>query len=332
MKTSVALCTYNGERYLLEQLESIAGQSVPVDEIVICDDRSTDRTPDIIRSFAATSTVPVRAYFNEENLGSNKNFEKAIELCSGEIIFLSDQDDVWMPRKMERFLAIFDADPEVGLIFSDALLVNEELRPTRLRLWQLTFRRRDRKRFQAGDGLEVLLEKNVITGATMAFRSDLRRLSLPVPHGTDMIHDGWISLMAALYTKIAMISEPLVKYRQHQGQQLGVLLPKLSVPIRERHTEFIENRRRALVRLQMLREAFSADLEHQPRLPRTELLKKIDQAEREVRGSIEHFDRRAAMPASRLLRLPFVAAELFTGRYHRHTKGFVSAAMDIFSK
>src|SRR5512139_3417667 len=81
MKTSVALCTYNGERYLLEQLESIAGQTVPVDEIVICDDHSTDRTPDIIRNFAATSTLPVRAYFNEKNLGSDKNFEKAIELC-----------------------------------------------------------------------------------------------------------------------------------------------------------------------------------------------------------------------------------------------------------
>jgi len=91
---SVALCTYNGELYLREQLESILKQTFPPDEIIICDDGSTDTTIKILEEFRRKSFIPVKVYYNKENLGVSKNFEKAISLCSGDIIFLSDQDDV----------------------------------------------------------------------------------------------------------------------------------------------------------------------------------------------------------------------------------------------
>src|SRR6266704_3029265 len=99
---SIALCTYNGARFLPEQLESIAAQTRLPDEMVVCDDRSADETTDIIRTFAKNALFPVRLEINEQKLGSTKNFEKAIRLCHGEIIAPADQDDVWNPQKLSK--------------------------------------------------------------------------------------------------------------------------------------------------------------------------------------------------------------------------------------
>ncbi|MBC7931137.1 MAG: glycosyltransferase, partial [Rubrivivax sp.] len=96
-RLSIAMCTYDGGRYLAEQLASIAAQTRAPDELVVCDDRSRDETTSIVRRFAETAPFPVRLYVNEQNLGSTRNFEKAIGLCEGELIALSDQDDVWLP-------------------------------------------------------------------------------------------------------------------------------------------------------------------------------------------------------------------------------------------
>ena len=144
---SIALCTYNGSRYLKEQLDSIAGQTRLPSELIIRDDRSTDDTVDIARRFAETAPFAVKVHVNSENVGSTKNFELAIEGCSGDIIALSDQDDIWLPQKLERLEAEFAADPGVGLVFSDAELTDEKLAPLGVRLWRETFKRRDQKEF-----------------------------------------------------------------------------------------------------------------------------------------------------------------------------------------
>jgi len=99
---SVAMCTYNGEQYLQEQLDSIIAQTRLPNEVVVCDDGSTDATLQILDEFQETAPFPVRIYRNGTRLGPTKNFEKAIKLCSGNVIALSDQDDVWMPHKLER--------------------------------------------------------------------------------------------------------------------------------------------------------------------------------------------------------------------------------------
>src|SRR5947208_14214106 len=97
---SVAMCTYNGERFLKEQLESLAAQTRQPDELVVCDDRSTDSTPHIVEAFARAAPFPVRLEVNDRCLGSTKNFEHAILRCTGALIALSDQDDVWHPEKL----------------------------------------------------------------------------------------------------------------------------------------------------------------------------------------------------------------------------------------
>src|SRR3954470_17842517 len=94
---SVAMCTYNGARFLGEQLASVAAQTRPPDELVVCDDRSTDETASLVRDFAAAAPFRVRLHVNERNLGSTRNFERAVSLCEGDLIALSDQDDEWLP-------------------------------------------------------------------------------------------------------------------------------------------------------------------------------------------------------------------------------------------
>jgi glycosyltransferase involved in cell wall biosynthesis len=187
LSLSIALATYNGERYISEQLGSIACQTRLPDELVISDDASTDATQAIIKSFAQNAPFPVRIVENGERLGSTGNFERAIRLCSGDIIFLCDQDDVWYSNKIALIEERFIDNPDAGAVFTDADVVDENLRTFGRRLWR-TFRFSPKEQAQvaASDALAVLLRHPVVTGANMAFRSTYRDLVLPLP---DTWHD-----------------------------------------------------------------------------------------------------------------------------------------------
>ncbi|MGA9069058.1 MAG: glycosyltransferase, partial [Terracidiphilus sp.] len=124
LRISVALCTYNGERYLREQLNSIASQTRVPYEVVICDDNSTDATLDIVESFVQSVSFRVRVEHNSFRLGSTHNFEKAIQSCTGDLIALCDQDDVWRPDKLSVQAARLESDSSIGGLFSDASLVD----------------------------------------------------------------------------------------------------------------------------------------------------------------------------------------------------------------
>ena len=134
-KISVALCTYNGEQFLSRQLASIQQQTRTPDELVVCDDCSTDRTLEILQDFAASAAFPVRITQNDDNLGFVANFERAIQLCQGDLIALCDQDDIWYPTRLERSLQEFTAHPEVGFVFSDADIIDQQDQLTGMRLW-----------------------------------------------------------------------------------------------------------------------------------------------------------------------------------------------------
>lgn len=233
-RISVAICTYNGEKYLSEQLASIAAQTRLPDEMVVCDDCSSDATPDLVEEFARSAPFPVRFFRNPINLRSTKNFEHAIALCDGDFIALCDQDDIWLPEKLARQLAILESDPSLGGVFSDAELIDASSRPVGKRLWTtFLFTPRDQSRFQSGYGANVLLKGNVVTGATLMFRASLRPILMPIPR--IWVHDGWIAWMLLVHSKLTFISEPLAQYRLHSGQQIGVdesALPAL--PLRRR--------------------------------------------------------------------------------------------------
>lgn len=221
LSTSVALCTYNGERYLAQQLASIAAQSLKPGELVVCDDRSSDATPALLERFASAAGFPVRVHRNPTNLGSTRNFDKAISLCTGQIIFLCDQDDLWSPHKVARTLDAFERHPDAALVITDGQVIDAQDAPVGPTLWQsVGFLPRERDAFLRGQAISVLLKHNVVTGAAAAFRADRRDLLLPID--PRWVQDAWIGLLLAAVAPCAIVAEPLVRYRQHAQQQVGV--------------------------------------------------------------------------------------------------------------
>lgn len=317
-KISIALCTYNGSRYLEEQLDSIAAQTRRPDEMVICDDCSTDSTLDIIEIFAGRAAFPVRLRINDKNLGSARNFEKAMGLCTGDIIALSDQDDVWRPDKLEQIEAKFSVSPGAGLVFSDAEVVDEHLCPMGYRLWQAKgFKSAEQVKVAQGRAAEVLLKHNVVTGATAAFRAKYRELLKPFPPGWQ--HDAWIALVIASCADLAMINEPLIKYRQHDGQQLGArkkwFLARVALSLRTDQQVYSH---------QVIRyEAVHGRLLVNPELLRGDVVLQVE-------GKIAHLKTRGSMPRAKLRRLALILRELMTRRYYLYSYGWKSAARDFF--
>jgi glycosyltransferase involved in cell wall biosynthesis len=219
-RISVALCTFNGARFLEPQLESFPAQTRMPDELVACDDGSTDDTVAILERFEKRAPFPVRIARNETRLGSTKNFEKAISLCTGEFIATCDQDDVWLPEKLALSEAAFDITPLRGLVFTNADVVDNELRSLGHTMWDaIHFRTMARRRVRRGQSFEVLLRQWVVTGATMMFRSEYRPFVLPIPD--NWVHDGWIAFIIGAMAPIGFVERSTLKYRQHAAQQIG---------------------------------------------------------------------------------------------------------------
>lgn len=315
---SIAMCTYNGSKYLMAQLESIATQSRLPDELIICDDCSNDDTKNILKAFASMVSFPVRMYFNEENRGSTKNFEKAISLCEGEIIVLSDQDDVWHPEKLSRIEAVFIEHPHVGLVFSDGKVVDDELRTLGYSLWQaIGFSKSEQECVKSGRAIEVLLKHNVVTGATMAFRTKFKNLFLPIP--TFWVHDGWIALLISAITDLALINEPLIKYRQHSNQQIGVLkkgvFSQLAIAKKTKPLNYIAE-------INQYTAVYERLLAFLNLLNNNKVIALIEE-------KIYHLNVRASIPKQKIYRLPVLLKELFTLRYHSYSKGWKSFVKDF---
>ena len=216
---SIALCTYNGARYLEEQLASLQAQERQPDELVVCDDGSRDKTVQLLESFARIAPFPVRIHINPVNLGSTRNFDHALRLCAGSLVAFCDQDDVWHATRLSEGARVLAENPRTELVFSNGQLIDEM--GTRLpgRLWdKFTFDTSIRERILSGDMLP-LVRYRFVTGATMMFRTRLREYLCPA--AGEWLHDGWIATMAACLGEIAFLDEPLIQYRVHADQQVG---------------------------------------------------------------------------------------------------------------
>ncbi|MBA3355844.1 MAG: glycosyltransferase family 2 protein [Pyrinomonadaceae bacterium] len=335
MKFSVAMCTYDGARFIQDQLDSIEKQTRIPDELVICDDKSSDDTRDIIKSFAIKAPFPVRLEANETNIGSTKSFEKAIKLCQGEIIALSDQDDVWHPDKLMSLESSLLSSPNAGLVFSDAEVVDEDLRPLGIRLWSFFFSSKERQLFKSGQALDLLLEKPVVTGATMAFRAEYKNLILPIPTGTQLIHDAWIALMIATVADLAFIGEPLVMYRQHPMQQTGLFAKADSIDRKDSASrqECFENLARSYLRETDLFGRVLKQLQSRSDVDRKKQIKTVEAKLACLNRMVAHYKARAAANAGakRLSRTALILKELLTFRYHLCSKGTLSAVRDLLA-
>lgn len=222
MKISVAICTYNGEKYIEEQLDSILNQKVSVDEIVVCDDLSTDKTWEILNNYKLKYPEIFKIFKNEKTLKSVKNFEKAIKLCTHEIIFLSDQDDYWYPQKTEIFVSKFKENPEMLGYCSNGYLMDEnsDIMTEYFTKWDVYEKYLEDN--PKNDNFNFLTQKgNFSTGATMAVRADFAKSILPVPILENFHHDEWLTLLATIPGKMGFISQKLINYRVHSSQQVG---------------------------------------------------------------------------------------------------------------
>lgn len=228
MKTSVAMCTYNGEKFLKEQIDSILHQTIPVDEIVVCDDGSTDSTHNILRHYEIENPGIFRIFINEKNIGSVKNFEKAITLCKNEIIFLSDQDDVWMPGKVKEILEFFSENEKIQMVGTEGFGIDEDSKTLDVfTIWELPRKLNEQnKKFNYSDYISFI--GNLATGASMAFRKDFLESVLPFPAISDYHHDEWLAFVASENDAFAIIPKELFKYRKHEKQQVGGVFYKNS--------------------------------------------------------------------------------------------------------
>jgi len=322
VKISVAMCTYNGAAFVAEQLDSIARQTRVPDELVICDDRSTDDTLELVRDWSRHAQFDVRVEQNAERLGTIRNFDRAVGMCGGELIALSDQDDFWLPQKLGVVEARFLSDPGLGALFSDAELVDESLRPLGRRLWQsVGFDEREQRLLQQGHSESVLM-KSFVTGATLTFRKGIATLSRPFPTDLPMfIHDGWIALLALAVSRVDFVNEPLILYRQHDAQQIGarpgrdVLTKRISRQIK-RDGSILQDELKAMHRLRQR-------LQEQKIFP----VRKVFKAALDDR--IAFLDSRACLPSSRLRRIPTIMRNLRLGHYRRFANGSLSALKDL---
>lgn len=244
MKTSVALCTFNGEKYLRKQLDSILEQTVAVDEIVICDDLSTDATLSILNQYKETFPNIFKIHANEKNLRSVKNFEKAISLCENEIVFLCDQDDMWIPEKVEVILNQFKISPELQVIATNAFIINDD--EDMLNVSTIY----DIPSKTTKEMKEILFfHQNFCTGATIAMRKEFADDLMPFPPENLFHHDEWIALKASLKNQLLFLNDRLIKYRIHQNQLVGGVifseqdlqkrLDKIELPAEEMNSKII---------------------------------------------------------------------------------------------
>lgn len=260
---SVALCTYNGAAHIAEQLHSIIGQSCQPDEIVICDDCSTDGTLDIARSVLSGWRGETLLFENEQNLGFSCNFQKAMGLCRGELIFLSDQDDIWHKDKIAIITEAMNSHPEAMLAVHDAVLVDMDRHVLKTSFWEyLTppFRKEELNSCH----YRRLFCSNVVQGCACALRRELFEQAQPFPKAA--CHDEWLALVAIASDSLLLVDMPLLEYRQGNNQ-IGGLRPSLVQKIckwlcnfrQAAHQQMQERRRRNTV-LKMFRECYASIL------------------------------------------------------------------------
>lgn len=223
-RISVALCTFNGADYIHEQIESIINQILPVSQIVICDDGSSDSTIEIVKRLAqANPLIEWVINCNIYNLGVIKNFEKAFSLCTGEIIFLCDQDDVWCPEKTVRVLDYFDKNKYCNVVFTDAILINEHNHPiNNRRLFEVVGMTQLRDLWEKGMQFEMLNVNDRATGATMACRRDFINSIIPFDTQIGELHDGLLAVEGIKHSCLGVIWEPLTMYRIHSKNVMGL--------------------------------------------------------------------------------------------------------------
>ena len=325
---SVALCTYNGARFIEAQIRSICAQTLTPDEIVLSDDASRDDCVALARSAHAACVAQstpgdarphLRVLQNDVALGVTRNFEQAASACEGEFIALCDQDDIWDPEKLERLVAALQGGRQPSLVHTDARLVDSQGHPLGQTLFgSLAVSRAEFDQIHGGQAFDVLLRRNLVTGATTIFRRSLLEQALPFP--PEWLHDEWLGVVAAVRGGVDVLPWCSIDYRQHGTNQVGAqrmgLMEKVHKALAPRGDDALRRSSKARILVERLQAMGDP-------VPDA-LLEK-------ARKKLSHQQHRAALPRSRVARLLPIALELASGRYARYDYGVQGALRDLLA-
>jgi len=322
---SVALCTYNGARFIGEQIRSICLQTLRPREIVVSDDASTDGCVEIARRTveecnAAHPGPPVVLHVlqNATPLRVTKNFEQAVRACQGDLIALSDQDDAWPPERLARMAVEFERRPDLLLLHTDARLVDGALTDLGQSLFHaLEVEPIELERVHGGKAFDVLLRRNLVTGATAIFRRSLLDVALPFP--SEWLHDEWLGIIAAAIGRVDLLEDQLIDYRQHEENQIGARRDSFPDKMRKAFGSRGDTHVKRAYKAELL---LTRLLELGDRIPAPFIEK--------ARLKVAHQRFRAALPRSRIARWVPVFREVLTGRYNKFGRGVRGVVRDLF--
>lgn len=314
---SVALATFDGAAHLGEQIDSILAQCGPSDEIVLADDGSTDGSVEIVRDrvAAAVDGPQLVVVDGPPPHAVAANFARALRAARRDIILLSDQDDRWLPTRIDSTLAAFGDDPRVLAVHADARLVDEAGADLGGLFEALEIDQETLADINLGDAYRHLLRRNLTTGATMAVRRQLVDRALPIPSG--WIHDEWLALVAAAAGGLRVVDAPLIEYRQHATNEIGARRLGIGGKISRMLEPGAERSARLLTRATSL----SARIADVPEATPVQITA--------ARAKLEHEIARSALPRFRPARLIPVIRELRTGRYREFGRGGLDAVRDL---
>jgi glycosyltransferase involved in cell wall biosynthesis len=313
------MAVYNGERFIQHQLDSFVRQTRLPDELIIADNCSTDRTVEIVREFAASAPFTVHLFINERNLGVRRNFERAISACSGDLIFLSDCDDVWYANKIDLMEQALRRWPAAAVAVCDADIVDEDLKRLGSTVWGVDrFAPNLRLRRNLKDGKSF--KRTIPSPANcMAFRGRFKFLVLPLP---DDFFGRFITstIMYSGAGGVALLTEALLAYRQHPDQvtrHAGISVDTKPAKIGLLSNRFAARKERPLKALA-------------PLIERLEQISDSSYSNKEIRtAALRHWRARCELPENRIARLPVVLTELVNCRYHQFSSGFFAALKDL---
>jgi len=314
---AVALCTYNGQRFLANQLESIARQTRQPDCVIVRDDHSTDGTAAVLEDFTRRHDLDIRIIRNEARVGVTHNFELVLRDADTDLIAPCDQDDVWYPDKLSTLCELLESDPTAAAACGDLRCVDEAGNGLEGSVWQrLRFDESDRRSMADAGSFGPLLRVNVVPGASLLMRSEYRDLVLPFSdHG---FYDRWMVILLQAVSHLAFARGPLQAYRLHAENAVGLVQPARSVARAARRQRQKSRAAEALFRHQLLGRLTA----HQAVLP-------------SVRSTLDDWaaqgDFRAGLSPYLPRRFREVGRQLRRGSYARFDNGALSAVYDVLS-
>lgn len=320
------MCTYNGMPYLRQQLDSLLAQQRLPDQLVIFDDCSGDGTWEFLQHWVVGVSIPVVLRRNAERQGVVQNFAVALQTLQTldvEVIFLSDQDDIWLPGKMVAMLDVFVANPQVLLVHTNAQLVDHDGTDLGSFLFDaIGLSQREREQVRDGAAFNALCRRNFVTGATAAFRRELLTLAQPFPNC--WLHDEWLAILAAAHGRLVLLEQPGILYRQHERNVVGA-----------RTHSFLGDLRRLWNFTNLPIGGFQAG-----RLARAKVLLQRLQSQSGVpeqylslmQQALAHARVRAGLPGNLLLRAWAVWRESRSGNYQRFSVKFRGILRDMINR